>query len=263
VVENVITKIERHPRRVAGSVFAASMACLGIGVWLNFYVLIPSGYTRTTGTVSDIKASNVNGRTSLHDSQFAVISFQAGGTSYSFNGDVYDKVPYSVGTPIAVAYFPANPNVAKQVTKASFAGYSFPLFVLGGLGLAGIFMWHFRRWWHAEDIPEDREDKALDKQEAAEQTAQTTQADATVQTENVAVADTMVATVAVAPNTQLQPEPVTDGSYVPPAPPPAEASFYNPAPVIEAAETDEADVPQMPAMEAYAPEQAADDVLAL
>lgn len=157
---------QHHPRKTAAVELLLCLISLAAGLRLVLYHPSPRGYIRTTGIVTAIASQPGDDNTST--GQYAMITFGTqDGQERQLNGRAHDTPIHSVGQQVAVAYYPANPNVAIDLDDRTVPAIAYVLLAIPAVILIGMAEHRFKYWWQAKDVPEDREDKALDAAEAA------------------------------------------------------------------------------------------------
>jgi hypothetical protein len=155
-IQALLQKRQRQQRRAALAVCLISLLC---GLWLVFYIPVPRGYKRATGQVSSEAAiKGVDGNAISYFSRITFVA--AGGSQHSFNGDEHNGPTHNKGGNVAVAYLPANPNVARDLSDHATPKLAYVFLTIPIMAFVVWFIWRFRRWYRAEDVPADVEDVA-------------------------------------------------------------------------------------------------------
>ena len=158
--------LRRHPRRTLYGAITLSLLCLLIALAHILYVPVPRHFKTVSGTVTGVNVAVGGSTTSL--GYYAVIQITVEGKQHTFNGVVHEQAAHKKGDQVRVAYFPANPNVGRDLSDHPATLVDKGLLTVGALGLVFVAAWLFKVWWKAEDVPQDAEDRALDAEEAAE-----------------------------------------------------------------------------------------------
>jgi hypothetical protein len=156
---DVVDKVARGANRlyigcvtILANLFFMAFCLWGVYAAYVSWQLETSGETTTGVVVRLTEQSDANGGCCAY---VPVVEFEAGGTTYSFDGDTASDPPeYEINEKVSVLYDPSDPNTA-QINKFS-ERWIMPIILIPAMIFASIILTFFmvRAWRRDETILE-------------------------------------------------------------------------------------------------------------